>query len=287
MEYSNKKMTAQEVLHNFAAIAPLMNQVTATDMAVTVVEGDTYLAYVPSETMNSGRKVGDKLVAGTVGDRCMKEKKRLMIEVSKEDSLYGIPFIANAFPVLDEEGQAIGCVITTQTTEVQAFIKNTSQELRASSAQLSNAIQDLSSQAEKLASAGSLLNELVNETLGKVKDTDRIVSFINDVASQTNLLGLNAAIEAARVGEMGRGFGVVAGEVRKLAVDSAASAKQINEVLKAIKDTHTQMANQSKDVDSSVQQQVAVIQEIASSSEELAAMAQELMDFANNMKALK
>ncbi|MGB5793285.1 MAG: methyl-accepting chemotaxis protein [Poseidonibacter sp.] len=90
-------------------------------------------------------------------------------------------------------------------------------------------------------------NEVVNSLVSKSKDISDVINIIQEIAFQTNILSLNAAVEAATAGEAGKGFAVVAQEVRNLANRSADAAKQIKNVVDSIQ-TDTAKIKDSSDV---------------------------------------
>ena len=105
-------------------------------------------------------------------------------------------------------------------------------------------VQELGKQADNVSKSSKDMEAVITELTAKVAQVEGFVDSIISIASQTNLLALNASIEAARAGEAGRGFSVVAEEIRKLSEDTQGASNNITNIIKELNED-TKQANES------------------------------------------
>jgi methyl-accepting chemotaxis protein len=136
----------------------------------------------------------------------------------------------NSLAAATEEISTTISSISSTTEDLSSQSQHTYESAKVGAETIKGALSNLSSTISVVNKTSEQLNELGQLS----KDIDNVIAMINDLANQTNLLALNAAIEAARAGEAGRGFSVVADEVRSLAEKTVDATAKITDIVSTI-----------------------------------------------------
>ncbi|BAQ09679.1 methyl-accepting chemotaxis-like protein [Bacillus sp. OxB-1] len=256
---------------------PYFQQTYPEDTCMILCDKDTIIGYLPGERVDLKLKVGEKMekYKGAATYKVLQSGKQLREEVPA--NFLGIPYISSCIP-LYENGQMIGALAAVTSNEK---IEN----LRKSADELSKVIEQMTAFSEEITKAtdtsASRLQELSqqSETMkDNMKNIERIIGHVKGIAQKSNILGLNAAIEAARSGESGKGFAVVADEIRKMAANSNTAAEDIQKQLELTEQDILKINNSVQDVAAQTEEYSASIQEFHSMLEQVSATASLLSD---------
>jgi len=177
------------------------------------------------------------------------------------------------YPLIDEDSnEVVGSFVIAMPKDIEAELRNMSGNLTESITGISSAIEELAASASQIHTNEQELNNDIIQITELSEEIKKISSFIEDIANQTKMLGLNAAIEAARAGQAGIGFGVVANEIRKLSEQAKSTVPKIKKLTDNIEEKVDGSSKKSKGSLASSQEQAAATEEITASIEEITTM---------------
>lgn len=226
-------------------------------------------------------QVGNELTESDIALNSIKTKQITIKEF--DASTYGVPVLGVNYPLFDENHEVVATLGIAIPKEIATQLRDMSENLDHGLSGISAAIEQLAASASQIHENEQVLNKEINGIISLSEKINQVSVFIKEIADETKMLGLNAAIEAARAGEAGRGFGVVAEEIRKLSEQSKSTVPQIKELTDNIKIEVEKVIEKSNSSLNSSQEQAAASEEITASIEEITSMAGELSSIAKQL----
>jgi predicted nucleic acid-binding Zn-ribbon protein len=227
-------------------------------------------------------QIGTSVRAGSTQDIAFKQKKLITQEI--DEALYGVPISSTTAPLIDENtGAVLGGFSVILPRKLAKDLKALANSLDEGLTGVSASIQQITSATNDVSGNQSHLHAEISKVKGQLDNINNVMRFIKEIADETNMLGLNAAIEAARVGEAGRGFGVVAEEIRKLSEASKKTVIEIKELTQQIEESINATAGASESTLAVTEETSAAVQEVNATIEEMTSLANTLTETAASL----
>lgn len=273
-------MLNEQLAHIIDAL-PIIKQLFDEDVYLMVIDNDCIVqGFSVPDGATPEKNVGDVFVDPT---GVMNEV--LKTGIAKHNRLpmnsYGEIFDGMLVPVKDGRTVA-GCIICTYSAALKEETTEIAMQFQESVSNINQSIQTVVAGIESLFDMLTGMDKMTASVEGDVHNAVDVVNKITSNASRSNILALNASIEAARSGEHGKGFAVVATEMGKLANDSGSSASEIKSTLNTITDHLVSITSSIRDANDVAKEHLDNINAIQKILTEMNDLAGKLQDDINH-----
>ena len=247
------------------------------DACILIFDTKKVIGYKAGKEVDLKIKLGETVEQHhqTTSVRAMRSGKFLREERGPE--LFGFSYVASSTPIFDGR-EVIGVVTGVVSNSRLNTMRNIATELSQSVEEMSATTEHLTSASTDMAQRLDELSQFTNQMEKDIQNINAIVNAVKDIALKSKILGLNASIEAARSGEHGKGFAVVANEIQNMAQDSTASAENIFQQLRNIKDAIHYVNDSTTQMAAFTQQYTSGMHEMKSEYTHISDMSKYLSD---------
>lgn len=270
----------KNILSHFIDLADYLPKFFNEDIIIGVTDTNNFLFQSINKNIPVTVKAGDPVTKGDGMYEAMHYGKTYSVIIPEEK--FGVTYRSTTVPIRDKNGVVIGAFGVGKSLENQIKINSLAENLSKSLQEISKAVGHISNNLQEVVESNIEILEVAQTTKEETEKTDKVLNFLNSIAKQTNLLGLNASIEAARAGKYGRGFDIVAQEIRKLSSSSSESMQEIETILYGVKVLVEGTVENINKTDEIFREQAAAVQEITANIEEITSLSVLLEEISAN-----
>ena len=236
------------VLEEYIRTIPVIKDALGMDIMMSITNGEEFLAYWPGDKMVADIHIGDKLSHDDPMWTSFTTGKKLE-QICPAD-VYGFAFKAITIAIKDGR-DIVGTMGIAISLETETFTKNISDKLLESIDVVQGEMTQFDKFGGTIREVSEYIRELTEKINSNIMEIQTFAREIQKISNNTNMLALNASIEAARNGEAGKGFAVVASQMGVLAGDTKSSSEKILDIVKRFETDITNMESKLEEQDQS------------------------------------
>jgi len=267
-----------KIIEALSLSVPYIHLALKEEAIVAVVEKESQIVvkYLAGKRVDSGYKDGQKV--NTNDQNVFIAFNGQNADVVIPEDVYGVAINAFSFPIR-ENGKVVGALAFGLPIDNELKLEDYMSTMDTIVNSLQDKVHTIASHSEELAATSEEINKQAQHALEDSEKTNEVTDLIKSISRQTNLLGLNASIEAARAGQHGAGFNIVAQEVRKLSFETSSATENIEASLRNINRNLENLKQNMGQINDATNEQAQLVQDFSEIIEELSVLSREMKSF--------